>query len=129
MVPAPPTQNHRHTRHTPKTIALAQQLYAGGWTPTQIRRYIAKRGGPMPSESTVRRWVIPAEAAAAAQAAKLANRRRRAVKARVIELRHEVGLTRTAIAKLIRHDHGLEARWVDRAAVQRILDEHEAHDA
>ncbi len=126
--PEAPPQDHRHVRHSPRTIAMARRMYGTGdsWTPTQIRRYIGGKGLPIPSESTIRRWLIPAQAAASAEAAKLANRRRRAVKARIVELRFEVGLSYAAIARLIRHDHGIEARAVDRETVKAICDEHEA---
>ncbi len=124
--PVAPPRDHRHVRHSPRTIAMARRMYGDGttWTPTQIRRYLARQGLPVPSESTLRRWLIPAEAAASQHAAKMANRRRRAVRARIIELRFEVGLSYSAIARLIRHDHGVEAQGVDRAAVKLICDEH-----
>ncbi len=128
MTPQAPPRDHRHVRHSPRTVALVRRMYGDGdsWTPTQIRRYLAQQGLPVPSESTLRGWLIPSERAAQAQAAKLANRRRRAVRARVIELRHEVRLPVRTIVRLVQHDHGVEARWVDVEAVQRILAEHEA---
>ena len=126
IVPPAPPQYHGHTKHSPKTVLLAKTMYDGGWTPTQIRRYIGGLGLTVPAESTIRRWCIPAEAAAAAQAAKLCNRRRRAVRARIIELRFEVRLSAAAIVRLVRHDHGKEASWVNLDSVNRIVAEHES---
>lgn len=126
IVPAAPPQDRRHVQHAPKTIALAVAMYDGGWTPTQIRRYIGGQGLPVPAESTIRRWCIPAEAAASAQATKLANQRRRAVKRRIIELRFDVRIPIAGIVRIVRHDHGQEAAWVTVEAVNRIVDEHQA---
>lgn len=127
-IPPAPPRDRRHVRHSPRTIALARRMYGDGdaWTPTQIRRYLGTQGVPVPSESTLRRWVIPAEAEASRQAAALANRRRRAIRARIVELRFEVGLSHVAIARLVRHDHGVEAEHVDFALVKRVCAEHEA---
>lgn len=61
MIPPAPPQDKRHRRHSPKTVRLVQQMYAAGWTPTQLQRYLADRGIEA-AESTIRRWSIPVEA-------------------------------------------------------------------
>jgi hypothetical protein len=61
-IPAPPPQHPRQVRHSTKTIALARRLYGDGdaWTPTQIIRYLERKGvQPVPSLNTVRLWVVP----------------------------------------------------------------------
>jgi hypothetical protein len=61
-VPAPPARDRRQSKHSPRTIALARQLYGDGdsWTPTQIVRYLERNGvQPVPTLGTVRRWVVP----------------------------------------------------------------------
>lgn len=110
-VPPAPGRDRRHRRHSPRTIKLVQDMAAAGWTPTQLRGYLADRGIHA-SESTVRRWTIPAEQEAQRAANREAMRRRRdeqrAWEKRMRELRGTVGLSCAAISKLLRHDLGVE---------------------
>ena len=136
---SPPPRDHRHTRHSPKTIALARRMYGDGdaWTPTQIMRYIEAQGiRPVPTEGTVRRWVIPAvaEAHRAANARSMRTSRAAARDRDDVDLEtvaaerlarfrvlHDAGMAYASLAVLARVDHGLQwtpdiARYVLRAS-------------
>lgn len=56
----PPPRSRKKVQHSTATMQLARTMYAGGWTPTQIRRYLVNlMEGGAPSLSTVRTWVVP----------------------------------------------------------------------
>lgn len=116
VVPAPPAPDPRGRRHSMRTVRLARQMYGNGdaWTPKQIQRYLAGEGIDV-ALYTVRTWVVPGEA----EIARRRNlesyyRRQRGGRAsktpmltRMLELR-DAGLSFSAIAKVMRLDHGLD---------------------
>jgi hypothetical protein len=51
-------------KHTVKTRTLVRDLYAGGWTPTEIRRMLERDNvQPLPTPMTIYRWTHPEKAA------------------------------------------------------------------
>jgi hypothetical protein len=124
LVPAPPPRDARQRRYPVRLIAQACRMYDGGrgWTPTEIRGWIAANfDGPTPALDSVRRWVIPsqAEEQRAQNRASAAARRARSGKpmlrsgrldgaeldARMLELRAH-GLTYATIATVVSLYHG-----------------------
>lgn len=117
-VPTPPIQHARQRRHSTQTMATAQRMHAAGWTPTQLVRYFAGQDLAV-AESTVRRWVIPAEAEGQREHNRACGRARRArgpaALSMVAVMRHARlkqlragGLTFTALAIVARIDFDLD---------------------
>lgn len=80
-VAAPPPRNPRQRRYPMSLVTMARRMYGDGdsWTPTQIRDYLARAHGASGlTLGTVRRWVLPQEAAEQRAANRAAATRRRA---------------------------------------------------
>lgn len=95
------------------TVMLARRLYAGSWSPTQIRRHLADQGIDV-AVTTIRGWVIPGEADAQ-RAWNMASYRRRTqgrpsaatpLLDRMLALR-AAGCSFSSIAAAMRVDHRL----------------------
>lgn len=107
---SPPGQDNRQRRHSMKTVVLARDLYAEGWTPTQIVRHLGEQGIPV-ALFTVRTWVVPGVADehrarnSASRLRRQANRRdpERLLR-RMQQLSNDVGLGPGPIAKLVGYE-------------------------
>lgn len=122
-VPPAPGRDKRHRRHSTKTMKLVRDMAAAGWTPTQIQRYLSSQGVDPPHENTIARWSSD-ERQDRVNRRRVEARRYRARKRdwhnlsarwcerdwkdRMIELRTDAGLTCSAIARLLRHDLGVD---------------------
>lgn len=56
--PPPGLRARPKMNHSPATMNAARAMHEAGWTPTEIARYFAQQGNPVPM-TTVRSWVLP----------------------------------------------------------------------
>lgn len=79
-------------------ITKARKHHEAGWKPRAIQRLLADEMGVTPSEKTIRRWVIPREAATARRAMRAAHKARteRRRLAKMVEMR-EAGMSLSGI--------------------------------
>jgi hypothetical protein len=111
-----------------KYSVRARELHAAGWRQFEICALLEKEFGQRPSGRSVLRWCDPDYAEterfdrAKGTALKPRQRRKmwRLVRDRMYELRHEVGLSCAAIAKLLSHD--FEGVKVNEEQVRRMLE-------
>ncbi len=122
--PPPELRGRRVKRHTAITISTARRMHADGWTPTELARYFASQGNPVPM-TTIRSWVLPptrSEAYREQMAAHARNMRaaKRAAAAgtpiddidaalrRALALRRDHGLTYPTLSVILAEYHGVQ---------------------